>query len=139
MPLQQIFKVHSFSKWRLDFIKPINPPSSIGHMFVLIAINYCTQLIKDETFRNFIAKVVTNFLEQHIVTRFRMAFFLVYDNRSSFTSIFLTQWALENQIIIKFSSNYYPQRNGISESTNKNLIIVIDACSQKIQNIGIPN
>lgn len=54
-----------------------------------------------------------------------MPFFLVCDNRSAFVSIFLTQWTLDNQVIIKFSSNYYPQGNGVDESTNKKLIIVI--------------
>lgn len=70
-------------------------------------------------------KVVTNFLEEHIVTRFGMSFFLVCDNGSTLASIFLTQWALENQVITKFSSNYYPQGNGVAKSTNKNLIMVI--------------
>ena len=70
--------------------------------------------------------MVTDFLEEHIVTRFGMSFFLVCDNGSSFVSIFLTQWALENQVIIKFSSNYYPQGNGVAESSNKKLIIVIN-------------
>ena len=70
------------------------------------------------------AKVVINFLEEHIATRFGMSFSLVCNNGSSFASIFLTQWALENKVIMKFSSNYYPQGNGVVESMNKNLIMV---------------
>ena len=35
------------------------------------------------------------------------------------------QWSLENQVIIKFSLNYYPPGDGLAESMNKNLIIVI--------------
>ena len=65
--------------------------------------------MKEETFRNGIAKVVTNFLEEHIVTRFGMPFALVCDNWSIFASAFLTQWEFENKVIIKFSSNYYLQ------------------------------
>lgn len=61
-----------------------------------------------ETFRNYTAKVVTDLLEEHIVTRFGMPFALVCDNRSTFASAFLTQWAFENKVIIRFSSNYYP-------------------------------
>ena len=74
-----------------------------------------------ETFRNCNAKVVTNFLEEHIVTKFGMPFTLMCDNGSTFASTFLTQWAFENKAIIKFSSNYYLQGNGVAESTNKNL------------------
>ena len=54
-----------------------------------------------------------------------MPFFLVCDSGSCFESIFLSEWALDNQVIIKFSSNYHPQWNSMLESTNKNLIIVI--------------
>ena len=75
--------------------------------------------------------MVTDFLEEHIVTRFGMLFFLICDNGSSFASIFLTQWALDNQVIIKFSSNYYPQGNGVVESTNKNLITMIKKLLQE--------
>ena len=78
-----------------------------------------------KTFRNCTAKVVTDFLEEHIITRFGMPFILVCDNGSTFASAFLTQWAFENKFIIKFSSNYYPQGNGVVESTNKNLITII--------------
>ena len=78
-----------------------------------------------ETFRNYTTNVVIGFLEEHIVTRFGMPFALVCDNGPAFISAFLTQWAFEKKVIIKFSSNYYPQGNGIAESTNKNLITVI--------------
>lgn len=125
MPLQPIFEVRPFSKWGLDFIEPINPSSSTGHMFVLTSIDYCMQWTKVETFRNCTIKVVTDFLEEHIVTRFEIPFFVVCDNGSYFASFFLTQWEFKNQFIIKFSSNYYPQGNGMSESTNKNLITII--------------
>ena len=81
--------------------------------------------METKTFRNYTAKVVTDFLEEHIVTRFGMPFTLVCDNGFAFASAFLNQWAFENKAIIKFSSNYYLQGNGVVESTNKNLIIVI--------------
>ena len=81
--------------------------------------------MKAETFKNCTTKVVTDFLEEHIVTRFGMPFALVCDNWSIFASAFLTQWAFENKVIIKFSSNYYPQGNEVAKSTNKNLITII--------------
>ena len=88
-------------------------------------MDYCTRWIEAENFRNYTTKVVTDFLEEHIVTRFRMPFSFVCDNGSTFASTFLTQWAFENKFIIKFSSNYYLEGNGVAESTNKNLITVI--------------
>ena len=54
-----------------------------------------------------------------------MPFTLVCDNGFAFASAFLTQWAFENKVIIKFSSNDYSQGNGVAKSTNKNLITLI--------------
>ena len=69
--------------------------------------------------------MVIGLLEEHIITRFGMPLTLVCNNGPTFITTFLTQWAFENKIIIKFSSNYYPQGNGVAKSTNKNLITVI--------------
>ena len=139
MPLQLVFEVRPFAKWGLDFIGPVNPPSSTGHTFILIATDYCTHWIEVEIFRNCMAKVVIDFMEEHIVTRFGILFSLVCNNGSAFALVFLTQWALENQVIIKFSSNYCPQGNGVVESTNKNLITVIRHLLRRILKIGIRN
>jgi hypothetical protein len=46
--------------------------------------------MKEKTFKNYTARVVTNFLEEHIIRRFRMPFTLVCDNGSAFASAFLT-------------------------------------------------
>jgi hypothetical protein len=37
MPLQPVLPDFPFSKWGLDFIGPINPLSSVGHIFILTA------------------------------------------------------------------------------------------------------
>ena len=60
-----------------------------------------------------------------------MPIFLVCDNRTSFLSLTLTKWSLENQVIIKFLANYYLQGNEVVESTNKNLIMVIKQLSNE--------
>ena len=90
MPLQLAYEVHPFAKWGLDFIGPINPPSSTGHTYILIVMDYCTQWVEAETFKNCMAKVVIDFLEELIVTRFEMPFTLVCDNGLAFASAFLT-------------------------------------------------
>ena len=37
----------------------------------------------------------------------------------------MSEFTLENGINLKYSSSYYPQGNGLAESTNKNLIKII--------------
>jgi len=44
--LQPILHEFSFSKWGLDFIGPINPPSSFGHVFILTATYYFTKWVE---------------------------------------------------------------------------------------------
>ena len=48
--------------------------------------------------------------------------FLVFENASYFYSFDLTQFSMDKNIKIKYSTNYYPRGNGLVESTNKNLI-----------------
>jgi hypothetical protein len=37
----------------------------------------------------------------------------------------LTEFSLDKGIILRYSANYYPQGNGVAESTNKNLVRIL--------------
>jgi hypothetical protein len=65
---------------------------------------------------------VISFLDKNNINRFSVPNSLVFDNASYFSSLKLTKYALEKRIKIKYSSNCYPQGNGVVESSNKNLI-----------------
>jgi hypothetical protein len=68
---------------------------------------------------------VISFLNMNIITRFSIPECLVFDNASYFSSLDMSIFALENRIKLKYFASYYPQGNGLVESTNKNLIIII--------------
>jgi hypothetical protein len=68
---------------------------------------------------------VISFLDSFIITRFGIPESLVFDNAKYFSSLKLTEYALEKNIKIKYSTNYYPQGNGLAESTNKNMIKIL--------------
>jgi hypothetical protein len=70
-------------------------------------------------------KVVIQFIEQQLITRFGVPSVLVFDNAAYFSSTLLTEFSLDKGIIIKYSANYYPQGNGVAESTNKNLVRIL--------------
>jgi hypothetical protein len=72
---------------------------------------------------------VISFLESHIITRFGVPQSLVFDNAKYFSSLKLTEFSLEKGIKIKYVTNYYPQGNGLAESTNKNLIQSLKKCN----------
>lgn len=126
MPLQPVYEVRPFSQWALDFIGIINPNSFVGHNFILVATDYCTRWAEEWACKNCTTKTIIKFLEDKITTRFGMPFALVCDNDLAFTSAQLMQWSYEHKVYLKFSSNYYPQGNEVSESINKNLLDVIN-------------
>ncbi len=61
----------------------------------------------------------------HIISRFGFPEVLVFDNASYFNFSHLTEFALDKDIILRHSANYYPQGNGPSESMNKKLIKIL--------------
>jgi hypothetical protein len=50
---------------------------------------------------------------------------LVFDNASYFSYTLSTEFALDKGIIIRYYANYYPQGNGVVESTNKNIVRIL--------------
>ena len=85
---------------------------------------------------------VMDFLQDHIMTRFGVPIFLVFYNASYFSSIKLTAFLNEKGIKLHYSSNYYPQGNGLAKSTNKNLIRILKKTvieNQRSWHIALPN
>ena len=70
-------------------------------------------------------KVAIQFIEQQLITRFSVPSILVFYNVAYFSSTLLTEFSLDKGIIIRYSANYYPQGNGLAESTNKNLVRIL--------------
>ena len=65
---------------------------------------------------------VLQFLQRNIVTRFGVPNCLVFDNSKYLSSLKIVEFALKYNITLKYSSNYYPQGNGVVEYTKKNLL-----------------
>ena len=65
---------------------------------------------------------VIQFLQRNIVTRFGVPNSLVFYNVAYSSSIKLVDYVVEPNITLKYLANYYPQGNGVDESTNKNLL-----------------
>ena len=70
-------------------------------------------------------KVVIQFIEQQLITRFGVPFVLVFDNEAYFSSTLLTYFSLDKGIITRYYANYYPHGNGVAESINKNLVRIL--------------
>ena len=68
--LHPIIKPWPFHGWGLDFIGQIYSPSSKGHRFVLVAMDYFTKWTKVVPLKNMTHKKVIEFITEHIIHRF---------------------------------------------------------------------
>jgi transposase InsO family protein len=91
----------------------------------VIATDYFTRWSEATTLRTVNTSHLIDFLNSNIITRFGIPDCLVFDNASYFSSLEMSEFTLEKGIKLKYSASYYPQGNGLAESTNKNLIKII--------------
>ena len=128
--LHPIIKPWPFRGWGLDFIGQINPPSSKGHRFVLVAMDYFTKWTEAVPLKNMTHREVIEFITEYIIHRFGIPQTLTTDQGSSFMSKEVRDFAESYKIKILNSSPYYAQANGQAESSNK---IVIKLIKKKIE------
>ena len=65
----------------LDLIGQINPPSSKGHHFMLVAKDYFTKWTETVPLRNMTHREVIEFITKHIIHRFGIPQTLTMDQR----------------------------------------------------------
>ena len=119
-----------FQQWGLDFIGKFKDNSSNGYTWILTATDYFTKWIEAIPTKATTKKVVMDFLEDKIITRFGVPTKITTDNSKAFSSVAMSSFFFKYGIILSHSLNYYPWGNGLAESSNKNLMIII-------RNLGI--
>jgi transposase InsO family protein len=75
--------------------------------------------------RNATDLVVIKILEENILARFGFPRKIVTDNAQDFKSIAMINFCQKYNIILGHSTTYYPQGNGLEESSNKSLMTII--------------
>eukprot|EP00253_Pinus_taeda_P019572 PITA_19572 len=109
----------------LDIIGEIVPHSSKQHRYILTATDCFTKSVEAIPLKTANVEHIIEFIDQFIITRFGLPSALMFDNASYFSGNAMTEFALKRGFKLKYSANYYPQGNGLAESTNKNLIKII--------------
>jgi hypothetical protein len=125
LPLKPIVVTGPFQQWGLDFIGEIHPPSSGQHRWILVATDYFTKWIEAIPTRNANHTVIINFLQENIFARFGCPKRIVTDNAAAFKDKHLVKLCEELGIQLVHSTAYYPQGNGLAESSNKSLVRII--------------
>ena len=62
LPLRPVVIDEPFKQWGIDFIGPLNPPSSARHCYILIATNYFTKWVEEIPTKKANSQVVCDFL-----------------------------------------------------------------------------
>ena len=74
------------------------------------------------TTRNENDKVIISFIQENILSRFGCPKRLLTDNAKAFKYKAMVSFCEQNGIVLKHSTSYYPQGNGLVESSNKNIV-----------------
>jgi hypothetical protein len=80
IPLQPVTVSKPFEKWGLDIIGEITPSSSKMHKYILTTTDYFTKWAEAIPLTHVNEKVVIQFIEQQLITRFGVPSVLVFDN-----------------------------------------------------------
>jgi hypothetical protein len=125
LPLVSVKTEALFQQWGLDFIGEINPHSSTQHKWIMIAIDDFANWVEAILTRKAIDLVVRDFLEENVLSRFGCPRKIVTDNAQALKSMEMVIFCQKYNIILGHSMTYYPQGNGLAESSNKILITII--------------
>ena len=110
----------------MDIIGEIIPQSSKHHKYILTPTDYFTKLVEAIPLQVANYENIIEFIDQFIITRFGLPSTLMFDNISYFIGNAMTKFSFKRGFILEYSMNYYPQGNGLAESTNKNIIRIIN-------------
>jgi hypothetical protein len=131
LSLKSISVEEDFMQWGIDFIGEINPPSSVQHKWILMTTNYFTKWIDVIPTKQATDKVIIQFLETNILTRFGCPVKIITENASTFKSKRMEKLFQYYNITLGHSTVYYPQGNGLAESLNKSLTRIIKRLLQE--------
>ena len=122
MPFQPVLPLEPFQKWVLDFVSPFKP-ATLGtrNRYIIVATDYCTKWVEAKPLRDNTATPTTKFPYENIWCRFGCLIELVSDQDTHFINKLVHELSTYYVVVHKKSTPYYPQENGLVESTNKML------------------
>jgi ribonuclease HI len=123
--LNPIIKPWPFRRWGIDLIGQINPPSSKGHKFVLLATDYFTKWVEAVPLKKVTSENMVEFVKEHIIYQFGIPQTITTDQGAQFVSLEFREFAESMSIKLFNSSPYYTQANGQAEAANKIMIKLI--------------
>ena len=122
MPYHLALPLELFQKWGLDFVRPFKPPAMrTRNRYIIVATDYCTKWVEAKALRDKTATSTTKFLYDCIWCRYGCQIELINDQGGYFLGQLVESLTSFYAVVHKRSTPYYPQANGLAESTNKAL------------------
>lgn len=103
---------------------PIDPPTSKGHYFILIIMDYFSKWVEDIPLRKVKVHNIFSFYKNHIAYRFGVPY-QITDNGFTLRSIKINNFNRCHDIDWHYSMIYYPKVNGLAKVFNKMLILIL--------------
>jgi len=116
--LHPVITAGPFCKWGIDFMT-CNPPSSNGHKYIVVAVDYFTKWAEAMPTFNNTADTAARFFFNHVISRFGVPLQLVSDHGKHFENEIFVELSSRLGFSHEFASPYYPQSNGQVEAVNK--------------------
>jgi hypothetical protein len=130
--LHPVITVDPFCKCGIDFMT-CNPPSSNGHKYIVVAVDYFTKWAESmPTFNNTI-DTATRFFFNCVISLFGVPLKLVVDHGKHFENDIFVKLSSRLGFSHEFDSPYYPQSNKQVEAINKVLKTILQCTVNKHQ------
>ena len=123
-PLQPILKVELFDIWGMDFMGPFL--SSFSNLYILLVVDYVSKWVEAIPTRTNDAKVVANFLRNHIFTRFGTPKALITDGGTHFYNKIIDNVLRKYGVWHQTALAYHPQTNGQAEVSNREIKSILE-------------
>ncbi|KAK1419540.1 hypothetical protein QVD17_28715 [Tagetes erecta] len=123
MPQNPIQVVEVFDVWGIDFMGPF--PSSRGHRYILVAIDYVSKWVEAQALTTNDARVVVAFLRK-LFSRFGTPKALISDRGTHFCNAQMERVLARYGVNHRLSTAYHPQTSGQVENANRGIKRILE-------------
>ncbi|XP_027158068.1 uncharacterized protein LOC113759690 [Coffea eugenioides] len=124
MSLTPILVCEIFDIWGIDFIGPF--PSSFGHVYILLAVDYVSKWVEVKATRTDNAKVVVDFVKSNIFDRFGTLRAIISDRGKHFCNRVVEALMKMYGVTHRISTSYHPQTSTQAEISNKEIKSILE-------------
>ena len=124
MPLMNILEVELFYVWGIGFMGLF--PSSYGHKYILLAVDYMSKWVEVIPTITCDAKVVLRFIRSNIFFRFGTLRAVISDEGSHFYNNLFVSLLTKYRVKHRVSLAYHPQINGQAEVSNREIKKILE-------------